>query len=249
MGKLPTARRLGSCHARDQRRRVRLQGPLRGGRRAADRRGVPRDAPARVADHPRPLVRRGRVDPDGRPRRRDRPRERDALPEPGRARLLPRGRERDRAPARLWLRRVREQGRSVGREPLRDRRRGQREPARARPPRALGRLAGDRLPRALMEQRLSLVTLGVADLARAKRFYQALGWVTNTDPELDVAFFQAGGMVVALWSRASLAEDSGVEDPGGWGGISGVFVDPDGHPWEVAYTPRGTIEDDGSIRI
>jgi uncharacterized protein len=138
-----------------------------------------------------------------------------------------------------------------------------------------------------MEQRLSLVTLGVSDLARAKRFYEALGWVTNTDPELDVFFFQAGGMVVALWDRASLAEDSGVEDSGGWGGVtlahnvrspeevdrviaeaeaagatiprhgaetfwggySGVFVDPDGHPWEVAHNPGWTIEDDGSIRI
>jgi predicted lactoylglutathione lyase len=138
-----------------------------------------------------------------------------------------------------------------------------------------------------MEQRLSLVTLGVSDLARAKRFYEALGWVTNTDPELDVFFFQAGGMVVALWDRASLAEDSGVEDSGGWGGVtlahnvrspeevdrviaeaeaagatiprhgaetfwggySGVFVDPDGHPWEVAHNPGWTIDDDGSIRI
>jgi uncharacterized protein len=138
-----------------------------------------------------------------------------------------------------------------------------------------------------MEQRLSLVTLGVADLARAKRFYEALGWVTNTDPELDVVFFQAGGMVVALWDRASLAADSGVEDPGGWGGVtlahivrspdevdrviaeaeaagatipryggetfwggySGVFVDPDGHPWEVAHNPSWTIEEDGSIWI
>jgi uncharacterized protein len=138
-----------------------------------------------------------------------------------------------------------------------------------------------------MEQRLSLVTLGVSDLGRAKRFYEALGWVTNTDPELDVVFFQAGGMVVALWDRAKLAEDSGVKDSGGWGGVtlahnvrspeevdrviaeaetagatiprygaetfwggySGVFVDPDGHPWEVAHNPRWTIEDDGSIRI
>jgi predicted lactoylglutathione lyase len=138
-----------------------------------------------------------------------------------------------------------------------------------------------------MEQRVSLITLGVSDLARAKRFYEALGWVTNTDPSLDVVFFQAGGMVVALWDRASLAEDSGVEDSGGWGGItlahnvrspeevdavlaeaeaaganiprrgantfwggySGVFVDPDGHPWEVAHNPRWSIEEDGSIRI
>jgi catechol 2,3-dioxygenase-like lactoylglutathione lyase family enzyme len=138
-----------------------------------------------------------------------------------------------------------------------------------------------------MEQRLSLITLGVRDLARAKAFYEGLGWVTDTDPELDVVFFQTGGMVLALWDRASLAEDSGVTDAGGWGGVtlahnvrspqevdrvlaeaeaagasipraggetfwggySGVFVDPDGHPWEVAHNPRWTIEDDGSIRI
>jgi predicted lactoylglutathione lyase len=138
-----------------------------------------------------------------------------------------------------------------------------------------------------MEQRLSLVTLGVADLARARAFYEALGWGSNTDPDMDVVFFQAGGMVVALWDRAKLAEDSGVEDPGGWGGVtpaynarapaevdeviaearsagatitrepgetswggySGVFVDPDGHPWEVAHNPRWTIADDGSVRL
>jgi predicted lactoylglutathione lyase len=138
-----------------------------------------------------------------------------------------------------------------------------------------------------MEQRLSLVTLGVADLARARAFYEALGWTTRADPDDDVVFFQAGGMIVALWGRANLAEDSGVEDPGGWGGVtlahnvrspaevdavieeareaaatiprepaetfwggySGMFVDPDGHPWEVAHNPRWTIRDDGSIEL
>jgi uncharacterized protein len=138
-----------------------------------------------------------------------------------------------------------------------------------------------------MEQRVSLVTLGVSDLERARRFYEALGWRTDTDPEQGVAFFQAGGMVLALWSRKSLAEDSTVEDTGGWGGVtlahnvrspaevdavlaeaeaagatigrpgaetfwggySGVFLDPDSHPWEVAHNPGWTIEDDGSIRL
>jgi len=71
-----------------------------------------------------------------------------------------------------------------------------------------------------MEQRVSLVTLGVADLARARAFYEALGWQSNTDPAIEVAFFQAGGLVVALWDRASLAADSGVEDPGGYSGIT-----------------------------
>jgi len=71
-----------------------------------------------------------------------------------------------------------------------------------------------------VEQRVSLLTLGVADLGRARSFYEALGWVTGADPDDDVVFFQAGGMIVALWDRARLAEDSGVDDPGGWGGIT-----------------------------
>jgi uncharacterized protein len=71
-----------------------------------------------------------------------------------------------------------------------------------------------------VEQRVSLVTLGVRDLARARAFYESLGWTTGAGPEDDVVFFQAGGMVVSLWSRAQLAEDSGVEDTGGWGGVT-----------------------------
>jgi uncharacterized protein len=71
-----------------------------------------------------------------------------------------------------------------------------------------------------VEQRVSLVTLGVRDLARARAFYEALGWRTNAAPDDGVVFFQAGGMVVALWGRDELAEDSGVEDSGGWGGIT-----------------------------
>ena len=59
-----------------------------------------------------------------------------------------------------------------------------------------------------MEQRVSLITLGVADLERARAFYEALGWTTGAEPGADVVFFQAGGMVVALWDRARLAEDS-----------------------------------------
>ena len=71
-----------------------------------------------------------------------------------------------------------------------------------------------------MEQRVSLITLGVRDLARARAFYEALGWTTRAAPEDDVVFFQAGGMVVALWDRARLEEDSGVKDSGGWGGLT-----------------------------
>src|SRR2546430_8267937 len=138
-----------------------------------------------------------------------------------------------------------------------------------------------------MDQRVSLVPLGVRDLARARAFYEALGWRTGAEPGDDVVFFQTGCMVLALWGRDQLAEDSGVRDGGGWGGVtpahhvrspaevdsvieearaagaeippqpaetfrggdSGVFVDPDGHPWEVAHNPRWTIEADGSVRL
>ncbi len=71
-----------------------------------------------------------------------------------------------------------------------------------------------------MDQRVSLITLGVADLRRARAFYEALGWHTNAGPEDDVIFFQAGGMIVGLWGRDQLAQDSGVEDNGGWGGVA-----------------------------
>jgi catechol 2,3-dioxygenase-like lactoylglutathione lyase family enzyme len=71
-----------------------------------------------------------------------------------------------------------------------------------------------------MEQRVSLITLGVRDLARARAFYEALGWITRAGADDDVVFFQAGGLAVALWDRGLLAEDSGVEDAGGWGGVT-----------------------------
>lgn len=59
-----------------------------------------------------------------------------------------------------------------------------------------------------MEQRLSLVTLGVADLARARDFYEkGLGW-TRGNSEAEVAFYQLGGMILALWSREALADDA-----------------------------------------
>jgi predicted lactoylglutathione lyase len=136
-----------------------------------------------------------------------------------------------------------------------------------------------------MDQRVSLITLGVRDLGRARAFYEALGWSTGAAAGDDVVFFQAGCMVVALWDRAQLAEDSTVEDSGGWGGVtlaynvrspeevdalieearaagatigregaatfwggySGLFVDPDGHPWEVAHNPHWGLGEDGSI--
>jgi hypothetical protein len=86
-----------------------------------------------------------------------------------------------------------------------------------------------------MEQRVSLVTLGVRDLGRARKFYEALGWTTGAQPADDVVFFQLGGMILALWGRDQLAEDSGVEDSGGWGGIT------------LAYNVRSPAEVDAVL--
>lgn len=137
-----------------------------------------------------------------------------------------------------------------------------------------------------MEQRISLVTLGVTDLERSRAFYEALGW-SGQSPDGDVVFFQAGGMILALWGRDQLAADSAVTDGGAWGGVtlahnvgspeevdsilaqaeaagatigrageatfwggySGVYIDPDGHPWEIAHNPGWTLDEDGSTRL
>jgi catechol 2,3-dioxygenase-like lactoylglutathione lyase family enzyme len=72
-----------------------------------------------------------------------------------------------------------------------------------------------------MEQRLSLVTLGVRDLAASRAFYKRLGWRESPPSNDGVAFFQCGGMVLALWGRDSLVEDAGIEKPGtGFANIS-----------------------------
>jgi uncharacterized glyoxalase superfamily protein PhnB len=127
----------------------------------------------------------------------------------------------------------------------------------------------------------------VRDLRRAREFYEKLGWTTGAKPDDDVVFFQTGGSVLALWGRDQLAEDSGVDDGGGWGGValaynvrspeevdavidearaagatipregaetfwggySGMFVDPEGHPWEVAHNPHWTLHEDGSVSL
>jgi uncharacterized protein len=70
-----------------------------------------------------------------------------------------------------------------------------------------------------MEQRISLVTLGVADLGRARRFYESLGWRGQEVEE--TVFFQAGGGALVLWARDRLAADSGLADDPvpGFGGV------------------------------
>jgi predicted lactoylglutathione lyase len=149
------------------------------------------------------------------------------------------------------------------------------------------RFVRNRPKEADMEQRVSLITLGVSDLARARKFYEDLGWKTGAKVADDVVFFQTGGMILSLWGRDQLAEDSAVTDSGGWGGValayntrsqeevdevieqaraagatigrepgdtfyggySGIFIDHDGHPWEVAHNPSWTIEKDGSVTL
>ena len=73
-----------------------------------------------------------------------------------------------------------------------------------------------------MEQRVTVITLGVADLQRARRFYEkGLGWSASLAGDKDVAFFQANGIVVALWIRDHLAKDANVVDDGeGFSGIA-----------------------------
>jgi len=72
-----------------------------------------------------------------------------------------------------------------------------------------------------MQPRLTLVTLGVSDLARARAFYEAWGWKASSASQPEVAFFQANGLALALWGRADLAKDAGVADkPTGFAAVS-----------------------------
>jgi predicted lactoylglutathione lyase len=137
-----------------------------------------------------------------------------------------------------------------------------------------------------VEQRVTLITLGVRDVAGSRAFYERLGWRVALEVE-ETVFFQAGDLVVTLWGRDKLAADSGVEDGGGWGGVTlahnvrsreevdrviqealaagariardpaetfyggyaGVFLDPDGHPWEVAHNPGFELTETGAVRV
>jgi catechol 2,3-dioxygenase-like lactoylglutathione lyase family enzyme len=139
-----------------------------------------------------------------------------------------------------------------------------------------------------MEPRISLITLGVADMPRARRFYEALGWHAAGPSGEGVTFFQLGGLILSLYGRTALAEDASLPGEGTgfggitiahnvreradvdsvldearaaggtilkpgedvfWGGYSGYFADPDGHPWEIAWNPNFPILDDGTIRL
>jgi predicted lactoylglutathione lyase len=67
-----------------------------------------------------------------------------------------------------------------------------------------------------MESRLSLVTLGVDDVSRARSFYESLGWTASAASNPHVAFFQLGGIALSLYGREALAEDAQIP-PGGSG--------------------------------
>ncbi|MGA2419194.1 MAG: VOC family protein [Candidatus Acidiferrum sp.] len=72
-----------------------------------------------------------------------------------------------------------------------------------------------------MEQRISIITLGVADLPRSIAFYERLGWRRSMQETAGIAFFQAGGMAFALYPREELAKDANISPVGqGFPGFS-----------------------------
>ena len=73
-----------------------------------------------------------------------------------------------------------------------------------------------------MEQRISLITLGVTDLAQSRHFYEHdLGWHPSSASNAQVTFFQTGGMILALYGKAALAQDAHLAPEGsGFGGIA-----------------------------
>ena len=139
--------------------------------------------------------------------------------------------------------------------------------------------------------RLSIVTLGVADLERSIAFYEALGWERRASSVPGViAWFSLGSCYLGVFARADLAQDAAIADPGPpprfggitlainletdaavevaletaraagatilkpaqmaiFGGLSGYFADPDGHPWEVAHNPGFPLDAEGRITI
>jgi uncharacterized protein len=88
-----------------------------------------------------------------------------------------------------------------------------------------------------MEQRLSIVTLGVADLKRSSEFYERLGWKRSMAKAKGVVFFQTGGMALALYPREELAKDANIAPDGG--GFKGV---------SLAYNARTHTEVDSVLK-
>jgi catechol 2,3-dioxygenase-like lactoylglutathione lyase family enzyme len=139
-----------------------------------------------------------------------------------------------------------------------------------------------------MEPRISIITLGVADLTRSIRFYRdGLGFPTDVQDGAPIAFFTTGGTRLSLYPLDRLAEYVGEKTPaaggfggitlahnvrqkkevaqvlalaakaGGkiiktaedvfWGGHSGIFADPDGYLWEVAWAPMFKFDESGAL--
>jgi catechol 2,3-dioxygenase-like lactoylglutathione lyase family enzyme len=141
-----------------------------------------------------------------------------------------------------------------------------------------------------LEPRITLVSLGVMDLAASRRFYeQGLGWKVSNASNDSIAFIDLGGPVLGLYGRDALADDANLphSKPGAfggfalahnvrskeevdrvlkeaeaagakilkpaedvfWGGYSGYFADPDGHPWEVAWNPLAPLDENGRMTL
>jgi catechol 2,3-dioxygenase-like lactoylglutathione lyase family enzyme len=138
-----------------------------------------------------------------------------------------------------------------------------------------------------MNPRITVITLGVSDVVRSRRFYcEGLGFEASSASNPQVVFIDAGGVVLGLYSRTALAEDAQLPPEGTgfggislarnvpskadvdaalvaaekagakilktarevfWGGYSGYFADPDGHPWEVAYNPHWSLDAAGGV--
>lgn len=72
-----------------------------------------------------------------------------------------------------------------------------------------------------MQPRITLITLGVADVGKARAFYEALGFNASADSNADVTFFDAGGVVLAVFGRKALAADAHADDtPSGFSGVT-----------------------------
>jgi catechol 2,3-dioxygenase-like lactoylglutathione lyase family enzyme len=88
-----------------------------------------------------------------------------------------------------------------------------------------------------MEQRVSLITLGVSDLNRSTEFYERLGWRRSKSSSEGITFFQAGGIALALYPRNELARDAKTAPEGyGFSGIS------------LAYNTRARNEVDSVLK-
>jgi catechol 2,3-dioxygenase-like lactoylglutathione lyase family enzyme len=139
-----------------------------------------------------------------------------------------------------------------------------------------------------VDPRITIVTLGVRDLARSRRFYaDGLGWRPAKGSSDDIVFFSVGAIILALYPLDALAKDAHLDVGSGfggitlaqnvrtlgevdaalaaavaaggkmlrpaqrvfWGGYSGYFADPDGHPWEVAHHPHWELDDQGQVKL